>query len=109
MELVFALLAAHALCDFVLQPEAMGRGKSRKDQLRTTAEPGFPPWYFWLASHGLVHGGAVYLVTGSWLLGFVESVLHSIIDHFKCEGRLTFHQDQACHLACKFGYLLFLL
>ena len=108
MELAFALLAAHALCDFALQPEAMGRGKSRRVQLESEPPPGFPPWYAWLGSHALIHGGAVYVVTGLWMLGVVETVLHTIIDHLKCEGRITFNQDQALHFACKAGYLLIL-
>lgn len=54
----------------------------------------------------MTHGGAVFLATGFWYLGAVESVLHAGVDHLKCEGRLSFAQDQACHLLCKAGYVL---
>src|SRR5262245_64246530 len=109
MEVAFALLAAHALCDFVLQPEAMGNGKSRARQRRNPPPPGFPAWYVWLSAHALTHGGAVYLVTGAWYLGAIESVLHAGIDHLKCEVRISFNQDQALHLLCKLAYCLVLL
>lgn len=106
MDLAFALLVAHYVCDFVLQPEAMGRGKSRRNQLQTPPPAGFPPWHTWLAAHSLTHGGAVFLATGLWYVGFAESVLHAGIDHLKCEGKLTFAQDQAAHLACKAVYVM---
>lgn len=109
MEMAFALLAAHALCDFALQPDAMGRGKSRRRQRESPPPADFPPWYYWLASHSLVHGGAVYIVTGMWWLGAIESLLHAMLDHLKCEGRISFHLDQICHLLCKGGYLVVLL
>jgi len=109
MELFFSFLVGHAICDFVLQGEVMGSGKSRRRNLRAEYGPEFPPWYAWLFAHGLTHGGAVYLVSGIWYLGVVESVLHVGIDHLKCEGRLSFNQDQALHFACKLGYLMVLI
>jgi hypothetical protein len=109
IELAFALLAAHALCDFALQPEAMGRGKCRSRAAADPDIPGYPQWYYWLIAHSLVHGGAVYLVTGLWWLGALETVLHAILDHLKCEGRITVHQDQLGHVLCKAAYLLLLL
>ena len=109
MEILFLFLVGHAVCDFVLQPEVMGVWKSRKRYRAAEHQPGFPPWYFWLSAHGLTHGGAVYLVTGLWYLGALESVLHVVIDHQKCEERISFIQDQAIHIACKLGYVLFLV
>jgi len=109
METLFALLVGHFVCDFVLQPEAMGRGKSRQNQRRTPPPPGFPPWYVWLSAHSLTHGGVVFLATGAWYLGAIESVLHAGIDHLKCEDGITFNQDQVAHLLCKVGYLTMLL
>ncbi len=105
MELLFAFLVGHAVCDFVLQGEVMGSSKSRRGNGRAEHGPGFPPWYYWLAAHALTHGGAVYLVSGLWWLGAIESVLHAAIDHLKCEGWIGFHQDQALHLACKLVYV----
>jgi hypothetical protein len=109
MELVFLFLVGHAVCDFVLQSEQMGAAKSRRRSLRTEHRPEFPPWYFWLSAHSLTHGGAVYLVTGSWYLGAVESIAHAVIDHVKCEERISIQQDQALHIACKLVYVLLLI
>ncbi|MEM7411181.1 MAG: DUF3307 domain-containing protein [Myxococcota bacterium] len=107
MSLFFLLLAAHALCDFALQGEVMGRGKSRRKALEQPPRPDddFPPWYYWLAAHGLIHGGAVALLTGSLFLGVLETVLHTAIDHLKCERKLSFDQDQALHVGCKLLYV----
>jgi Protein of unknown function (DUF3307) len=104
MLLFFQLLIGHAVADFVLQSDTMARAKLRRSELHATHGPGFPPWYYWLSAHALVHSGAVYLLTGSALLGLFEWVLHWLIDFAKCERRITIHQDQALHLLCKAGY-----
>jgi hypothetical protein len=101
MERVFLLLAGHYVCDFVLQGEAMGSGKSRRRNVRTQRGPEFPPWQAWLAAHALTHGAAVCLITGSWPCGVAETVLHAAIDHLKCERRISFALDQGLHLVCK--------
>jgi hypothetical protein len=108
MELLFGFLVGHAVCDFVLQGEVMGSAKSRKSGFGASYGPGFPPWYYWLGAHALTHGGAVYLVSGLWQLGAIESALHALIDHLKCEGRISFQQDQLLHFACKLTYVAFL-
>jgi hypothetical protein len=109
MNVLFLLLCAHALCDFALQPEAMGNGKSRRRHLRGDFGVGFPPWYAWLGAHAFIHGGAVALITGSWLLGLLEAAVHALIDHAKCEERISFGQDQLLHIVCKAGYAWVLL
>ena len=109
MELLFLFLVGHAVCDFVLQGEVMGTNKSRRKNSCAAHGPGFPPWYYWLSAHALTHGGAVFLIAGSWSLGALETVLHAGIDHLKCEERLSFNQDQALHLACKLVYLTLLV
>jgi len=108
MELLFLLVAAHALCDFPLQGEAMGAGKNRHKNTGGAYGADFPPWYAWLGAHGLIHGGAVYLITGSWLLGGIETLVHMAIDDLKCDGRISFDQDQLLHIACKVGYAAWL-
>lgn len=108
MEILFLLLVGHAVCDFVLQGEVMGTGKSRRKSQLAQHGPGFPPWYYWLGAHALTHGGAVCLIAGSWPLGVLETVLHAGIDHLKCEEHLSFDQDQMLHLACKLAYVAFL-
>jgi len=100
----FQLLAAHAVADFALQQEAMGAGKNRHNKIHKEKGTHFPPWYYWLTAHSLVHGGAVYIITNSIFLGIVETLLHWLIDYSKCEGWINFHQDQALHIGCKIGY-----
>ncbi len=107
MTLFFKLLIGHALADFVLQSDTMARAKNRHSDFAANAGPNFPSWYYWLGAHALVHGGAVYLFTGSAILGLIEVVLHSAIDFAKCERRIGFHQDQALHVICKVAYCFF--
>jgi len=97
----------HALGDFVLQGETMARAKSRHYAHASERSETFPPWYYWLLAHALVHGGIVWFVSGSWALAMIEIALHATIDWAKCEHKITFHQDQALHLLCKAGYCLF--
>ncbi|NJN51341.1 MAG: DUF3307 domain-containing protein [Gammaproteobacteria bacterium] len=104
MVLLFELLIGHALADFVLQTDTMAVSKSRHARAAETRGDGFPPWYYWLGAHALVHGGVVYLITGNWLLGVVEVVLHTAIDFAKGEHKINFHHDQALHVLCKVAY-----
>lgn len=104
----FQLLVAHTVADFVLQQESMGSGKNRHNDIHNRASNNFPPWYYWMTAHAIVHGGAVYIVTDSLLLGSAEIILHWIIDFSKCEGWINFHQDQALHMGCKLGYCFFI-
>ncbi|MDA1371873.1 MAG: DUF3307 domain-containing protein [Proteobacteria bacterium] len=104
IEILFLLLFGHAMADFVLQPEAMGYGKNRNDKIHDMEHSLFPVWWYWLTAHSLVHGGVVYLITNSLLLGIVETVIHWITDFSKCEGWITMHQDQAIHIGCKLAY-----
>ncbi|MEX0619140.1 MAG: DUF3307 domain-containing protein [Pseudohongiellaceae bacterium] len=104
VETLFLLISGHALGDFVLQPEAMGYGKNRNDKIHDREHSLFPCWYYWLTAHALVHGGIVFLITNSLLLGLVETVLHWVTDYSKCEGWIGVHQDQGIHIGSKFVY-----
>ena len=106
-EAAFLLLVSHAVCDYVLQTDAMRLGKSRRRDMQKEYGAEFPPWIVWITSHALTHGGGVYLVTGSWIAGALETVLHAVIDHQKCEERISFNVDQALHLLCKAAWLVF--
>ena len=97
--LLFALIAAHALCDYPLQGDFLARAKNR-----ATPIPGVP-WYQALGAHAAIHGGAVLLLTGSVWLGFAEVAVHAITDDLKCQGRIGFNTDQAIHIACKFAWI----
>jgi hypothetical protein len=105
MTLFFQLLVGHALGDYVFQRDIMAKSKSRHADIFQSAGPGFPAWYYWLISHALVHGGIVFLITGSVLLGLIETVLHTIIDFFKCEHWFNLHVDQVLHILCKLAYI----
>lgn len=106
LEVFFALMCGHALADFVLQPAAMGLGKNRHRAPSETASPHFPPWYYWLTAHALVHGGTVYLLTGSLALGLAETCTHWLIDFAKCEGWVSTRMDQLLHISLKLVYSL---
>ena len=109
LECLFMLIFGHALADFVLQPDAMGYGKNRNDKIHDKEHSLFPVWWYWLTAHSLVHGGVVYLITGSLLLGVIESVIHWVTDFAKCEGWIGMHLDQAIHIGCKIAYAVIML
>ena len=108
MALFFQLLVGHVLGDYVFQRSIMATSKSRHAEIFKTVSNRFPPWYYWLLAHALVHGGAVFLVTGNLALGLIETGLHAVIDFCKCEGWFNVHVDQALHIACKLAYVLFI-
>lgn len=101
----FALSIGHALMDFPLQGEYIATGKNWR-LLKKLADPARPPaiWIWCMTSHCFMHAGAVWAVTGSFLLGLTEFTLHWMIDVAKCSGRTTFHQDQILHYLCKAAY-----
>lgn len=104
MELVnvlFLLLFAHALADYPLQGDFLSKAKNR-----TAALPGVP-WYQAMGAHAVIHGGFVYIITGSVTLGIFEVIAHFVIDNLKCEGEISFNLDQALHVACKVAWVCF--
>jgi len=104
---LFALGVGHALADFSLQGDFLSQAKNRHaDVAKFFGENGQPRdlWIHALTAHALIHAGAVWLVTGSVVLGVVELVLHWIIDYAKCENWTSFSLDQYLHLACKVAY-----
>ena len=105
MTLFFQFLVGHALGDYVFHRDIMATSKSRHAAIFKTASRGFPGWFYWLFSHALVHGGAVFLISGSLLLGTIETVLHTIIDFSKCEHWISIHVDQILHIVCKVVYV----
>ncbi len=89
------LIFFHLLADYPLQGDFMARAKNPLHPLPHT------PWRLILLSHATIHGGFVFLATGSLTLATLELATHHVIDEAKCRGRLTYAQDQALHLACK--------
>lgn len=94
-EMLFALVAAHALADYPLQGDFLAKAKNR-----TAPIPGVP-WWQALGAHALIHGAFVAAITGNVYLGLAEVLAHAIIDDAKCSGRIGFNTDQALHIGCK--------
>lgn len=91
-QILFLMIAGHALCDVPLQPERLSRAKHDRQLVwRMQA----------LLAHGLIHGGAVALITGLWWLGAAETAAHMAIDNAKARGRIGHAADQALHAVCK--------
>lgn len=97
------LLLGHALGDYALQGDFMAKAKNRFAPI-----PGVP-WYQAMGSHAVIHAGFVFLITQSPLLAAIEAIVHFITDDAKCAGKLSFNQDQAIHVACKFVYAAIIL
>lgn len=96
ISLLFKLMFGHALGDFS-QSDFTAVHKSRFAKFFT----GETIWFHALFAHSMIHGGFVYLATGSVVLGMCEVVFHFIIDFLKNEKLYGFHMDQALHIACK--------
>lgn len=94
------LFAGHALCDYPLQGDFLAKGKNHKAPI-----PGIP-FYHCLIAHALIHSGMVYLVTQSVTLALCELLIHTATDYAKCDGRITFNQDQAIHYVCKVAWAI---
>lgn len=99
----FYLIVAHAALDYALQGEAVAINKNRNAKTELQKHV---PWYYWMGSHALMHGGAVELITGSIYLGIAETICHFAIDYFKCERKYTIHGDQLLHVICKVLWLI---
>jgi hypothetical protein len=103
----FALLIGHVVADYPLQGRFLAMAKNRHANVSNLFGGETPPrgiWLHALTAHSLVHAGAVWLITGSIMLGLVELVLHWLIDFAKCEKLMNFTTDQLLHVACKAGY-----
>ena len=110
-ELFFKLIVAHVFVDFSLQSDLMGKAKNKNNESypRLVGEGYVPYWPYWLTAHAVIHGGAVYLATGSLLFGCIEIIAHWIIDFAKCEKWTNTNQDQLLHVLCKIIYIGFLI
>lgn len=94
MLLLFKLLLAHLLGDFILQPKSLVKQKELK-KLKSV--------YLYL--HFAVHGILVYLFLQSWIITIIIVVTHAAIDISKLfaqssdTSRRWFFYDQFLHLA----------
>jgi hypothetical protein len=105
VQLGMALLIGHCLADFPLQGEYLAVFKNRHHR-EEDSEKHEVVWPYVLTAHALIHMGAVWVITGSFILGLLEFVLHWVIDFAKCEKWTNYHIDQALHVLCKFVYLV---
>lgn len=96
------LIFAHILADYPLQGDFMAKAKNHKLPVAGV------PFYWPLFSHAFIHACGVLFVTKSLTLFCLELVFHSLIDFFKCDGKLTFGEDQILHILCKVFYLFLL-
>lgn len=96
------LLFGHALADYPLQGDFLARGKNHKSPL-----PGIS-WQQCLFWHSMIHAGFVAVITGSLALGALELIVHQSLDWQKCNGNLTFNQDQLAHVICKVVWVFLL-
>jgi hypothetical protein len=95
LTLLAVLWIFHFLVDYPLQGDFLAKGKNFN-----TPIPGVP-WYWCMSAHCAIQAGAVWLITGSWILALFEFTAHFAIDSFKCDGALSFTADQVLHLSCK--------
>lgn len=96
LTLFLKLVMGHIFADFVFQSEFMS---AAKNQNKTPYKD--VPWWIILLYHSAIHGGIVWFLTGSGLLGYIECVLHFLIDMYRCEGKYSFAIDQLLHISCK--------
>ena len=106
LQILFALLIAHALFDYPLQGDFLSRNKNRHYKDENNNVKGL--WIHCLTSHSILHAGSVWLITGSFVIGIMEFALHWVIDFLKCEAITNFHTDQFLHVLCRILYVIIL-
>jgi hypothetical protein len=106
-QMFFWLVTGHFVMDYALQGSTMAAQKSPvPGGPRNEALARAVPWPYWMTTHALMHGGVVYVVTGSMTLGLLETAMHFATDVAKCCHKIDIHVDQAIHLACKVAWLV---
>lgn len=100
LRVLLLLIVAHFLCDYPLQGDFLARGKNHKNPI-----PGVP-WWQCMIAHAAIQGGAVGVITGSFLCGLAEFIMHFATDVTKSQGLISFNQDQLCHVVHKCCYAL---
>jgi hypothetical protein len=103
---LFWLTVGHFVMDYPLQGSVVANQKSPLPGARDEGLAKAVPWPYWMSAHALMHGGAVALVTGSVVLGMLETAAHGVTDLAKCYRKIDIHTDQAIHLGCKVVWLL---
>lgn len=101
--LLFCLVGGHFYFDWAGQGDFMAASKNPNKPI-----PGVP-WRWSMGGHAIIHGAFVAFVTGYAFLGVVEVFTHLFIDKAKCNGHISFTQDQTYHLLCKLGYFMYVM
>jgi len=96
IEMLFLLIAAHAVADYPLQGDFLAQAKNRHTEL------GKMFWPHALFAHSMIQGGFVLLITGSLWMAAAEVLIHGFTDWLKCEKKINLNVDQGIHVACKF-------
>jgi len=93
--LAIKLFGAHVFCDMP------GQGQFLSDLKRPklSARYGKFAWIGGLIYHGAIHGPAVAFLTGSASYALFTLITHAVIDAFRVNEKISFVQDQLCHLA----------
>lgn len=105
VEILILLIAAHFICDFLFQTNDIAIGKDpTRDRYHLNI-----PWGYWMTTHALTHGVAVFLITQNIHLLILETVVHGYIDYFKCKKIYYIHTDQLLHIACKVLWVFLLI
>lgn len=97
------LLCAHAITDYVLQPEWMGR---HKGAFLEPPHPSYGPWWWSMSAHGLVNAAGVLYITQNVWLSMGEWVVHCVLDIQKQQRKLSATEDQIGHLLSKLAWAL---
>ncbi len=103
MSVLILMIVAHYLCDYPLQGDFLARAKNQ------TAPISGVPWWQAMTAHAAIHAGAVYIITGWWVLFVMEFIAHFLIDTAKCCGLISYNNDQAQHLLCKVSWFALLV
>ena len=112
--LLFMLIMGHAVADFALQSPDMARGKNfrrRVDPDLTPPGQTYDPavWVMYLTAHALIHGAAVFVVTGLTGVAAAEIVAHWLIDLGKCDNIYGIRFDQTLHIVMKLMWVVWVL
>lgn len=99
IETFFKLMIGHAVADFWAQSAEMRKAKGRNHPV--VVVEGVVVWPYALTAHALIHGGAVWLLTGNVWLGLAEFVCHWCIDFGRCGCWYSINVDQSAHIGCK--------
>lgn len=98
LTLLIFLVCAHFVCDFPLQGDFVAKFKARIVDGKHNQF-----WIWVLTAHAVAHALPVLILTKSLSLTSLMFITHWFIDLCKCEGRITFNQDQWLHLMVVFS------